>query len=99
MKLPKRLQPILWSANIDSLNLEKDKYYITHQILSFGSLEDISWLINKYSKKEIIEIFMLSFKDYSRPRFYLIKDAILELKSWHPDESHYVKNISRNIGQ
>ena len=93
MKLPKRLQSVLWSASVDNLDLEKDKYYIIHQILSFGILDDISWLTGKYSKKDIIDVFMVSFKDYSRPRFYLVKDAILGLKNWHPDEKYYVKNI------
>lgn len=98
MKLPKNLQSVLWSANVDGLNLESDKYYIIHQILSFGNLENISWLINNYAKKEVVEVFMQSFKDYSRSRFYLVKDAILGLKNWHPDERYYVKNTSRNIG-
>ncbi|MEK7598046.1 MAG: hypothetical protein AAB441_05385 [Patescibacteria group bacterium] len=94
MKLPKRLQSVLWSVNVNHLNLDKDKYYIIHQILSFGILKDISWLTGIYSKKDIIDVFMVSFKDYSRPRFYLVKDALLGLKNWHPDERHYVKNIS-----
>ncbi|KKP71778.1 MAG: hypothetical protein UR68_C0027G0013 [Candidatus Roizmanbacteria bacterium GW2011_GWA2_35_19] len=41
---------------------------------------------------------MVSFKDYERPRFYFVKDAVLGLKQWHPNEKYYVKNISRNIG-
>lgn len=94
MQLPKHLQSVLWSVNVDDLNLDKDKYYIIHQILSFGILNDISWLTGIYSKKDIVDVFMISFKDYSRPRFYLVKDAILGLKNWHPDERHYVKNIS-----
>ncbi|MDO8496997.1 MAG: hypothetical protein Q7S61_00440 [bacterium] len=98
MKIPGRLQSVLWSAHINHLHLEKDRYYIIHHILSFGSLDDISWLMKMYPKKEIIEVFMISFKDYSRSRFYFVKDAILELKYWHPDEKYYVKNISRNIG-
>jgi len=94
MRPLKRLQSILWSVNINNLNLDKDKYYIIHQILAFGILDDISWLNRTYSKKDIIDIFMVSFKDYTRPRFYLVKDALLGLKNWHPDEKHYVKNIS-----
>ena len=94
MKLPKHLRAVLWSADINNLNLDKDKYYIIHQILSFGILDDISWLTGIYSKKDIIDIFMVSFKDYSRPRFYFVKDAILGLKNWHPDEKYYVKNTS-----
>lgn len=98
MKLPNQLQSVLWSINIDHLNLEKDKYYIIHQILSYGRLEDMLWLISTYPRKEIIDVFKVSFKDYARSRFYFVKDAILGLKQWHPDERYYVKNISRNIG-
>ena len=98
MKLPKKLQSTLWSANINHLNFYQDKYYIIHQILSFGSLDEISWLFSNYPKKEIIEVFMVSYKDYFRPRFYFIKDALMGLKNWHPDERNYVKNIPRAIG-
>lgn len=94
MKLPKHLQSVLWSVNINNLDLNKDRYYIVHQILSFGILDDISWLTGTYSKKDIIDVFMVSFKDYSRPRFYFVKDAILGLKTWRPNEKYYVKNIS-----
>ena|SRR3989339_1776479 len=98
MKLPKQLQSVLWSANTDNLDLEKDKYYIIHQILSYGRLADILWLLDNYPRKIINEVFMVSFKDYARPRFYFVKDAVLGLKQWHPNEKYYVKNISRNIG-
>ena len=94
MKLPKNLQPVLWSSNINKLDLNKDKYYIIHQVMSFGSLDDISWLIEVYPKKDIVGVFMVSFKDYTRPRFYFVKDAILGLKNWHPEEKYYVKNTS-----
>ena len=98
MKLSKQLQSVLWSANTDNLDLEKDKYYIIHQILSYGRLADILWLLDNYPRKIINEVFMVSFKDYARPRFYFVKDAVLGLKQWHPNEKYYVKNISRNIG-
>lgn len=98
MKLPKQLQPVLWTVNVDRLDLKKDKYYIIHQILAYGGLDNFVWLLSSYSRKEIMEIFMISFKDYSRPRFYFVKDAILELKDWHPDERYYVKNTPRIIG-
>lgn len=98
MKIPKKLQPVLWSTNTDLLDSEKDKYYIIHQILSFGALDEIIWLAHTYAKKTIIDVFMKSFKDYRRQRFYLVKDAMLGLKNWHPDERYYVRNTPRIIG-
>lgn len=97
MRIPKTLQSILWSTNIDLLDLEKDKYYIIHQILSFGNLDNIIWAFRTYSKKTIIDVFKKSFKEYRRPRFYFIKDALLGLRKWHPDERYYVKNTPRII--
>ena len=98
MKIPKKLQPVLWSTHVNLLDSERDKYYIIHQILSFGLLDEIIWVLNNYPKKTIIGIFKESFKDYRRQRFYLIKDAVLGLKNWHPDERYYVKNTPRIIG-
>lgn len=97
MKIPKKLQPVLWSTDVNLLDSERDKYYIIHQILSFGIMDEIRWVLKTYSKKEIIDTFKKSFKDYRRQRFYLVKDALLELSDWHPDERYYVKNTPRII--
>lgn len=98
MKVPIKLQSVLWSNKVSKLKLQKDKYYIIHQILSYGNIDDIKWLLKAYTKKEIIKTFKKSFKDYRRQRFYFIKDALLELNNWHPDERYYVKNTPRIIG-
>ncbi len=98
MKVPKKLQPVLWSTDVSKLDLQKNKYYIIHQIFAYGNIEDILWVLKTYSKKEIVETFKQYFKDYRRPRFYFIKDALLELDNWWPDERYYVKNIPRIIG-
>lgn len=98
MKVPIKLQSVLWSTEVSKLELQKDKYYIIHQILSYGIMGDIKWLLKSYPKEEIIETFKKSFKDYRRQRFYFVKDALLELNDWHPDERYYVKNTPRIIG-
>ena len=54
MKIPKKLQPVLWSADVSKLNWQKDKYYIIHQILIYGRMEEINCLFKNYSKKEVI---------------------------------------------
>lgn len=98
MKVPIKLQSVLWSTDASKLDLQKDKYYIIHQILSFGMIDEIRWVLKIYTKEEIIDTFKTSFKDYRRQRFYLVKDALLELDDWHPDERYYVKNTPRIIG-
>lgn len=98
MKIPKKLQSLLWSTDVSKLDWQRDKYYIIHQIFAYGIVEDILWVLKKYTKKEIITTFKQYFKDYRRPRFYFVKDALLDLNTWHPDERYYVKNTSRIIG-
>ena len=79
--LPKQLQPVLWSVNIGNLSLEKDKYYIIHQILSYGRLDDILWLMRNCQAR-----FLWYRLRIMPSRFYFVKDALLGLKQWHPDE-------------
>ncbi len=97
-KIPKCLQSVLWSADIKKLDLEKDKNYIIHQILSYGNLDDIKWLFATFSKEEIRKIFVsVPYKDYRKSRFYFIKNWVIDLKDKPLNENFYVKNISRDI--
>ncbi len=98
MKIPQKLQPVLWSTKTNLLDFKKDKYYIVHQILAYGALEEIRWLFTKVPKKDLVEIFKQSYKDYQRPRFYFVKNILLDLKNWQPDQRFYVKNTPRAIG-
>ena len=97
-KVPKRLQSILWSTDVHSLDLESDKNYIIHQVLIYGTLEEIRWLFNTYSKREIINVFLSKpNKIYPRAVFYFIKNFILGLKSRELQEEKYVTSISGPI--
>lgn len=93
--IPKRLQPILWSCNIKQLDLERDKAYIIHQILIYGTLDDFKWLFKAYSKKEIIDVFLnASYKSYPNFIFYFVKNYLLGLKNIKLNENNYVTSIS-----
>lgn len=98
MKIPKKFQSVLWSANVALLNPKKDEYYIIHQIFAYGSLEEIHWVFQNYPAKEIVKVFQEYFKDYRRERFYFVKNILLGLDDWKPDERYYVKNTPRIIG-
>ncbi|MBU3979243.1 hypothetical protein KJ980_03120 [Patescibacteria group bacterium] len=97
-KLPKNLQAVLWSRSIDSLNIDKDKTYIIHQIFSHGRMEDILWLFRTYTASILKEVFSShAYKDYDAARFHFTKNYLLGLKKTQLNEKNYVKNIPRDI--
>ena len=97
---PKKLQHILWSVDVNHLDIEQDKNYIIHQILSYGMIEDFIWLFRTYSLKDVLKTFTnVPYKDYRPARFSLIKNYVLGLKSFPMDERFYVKNTPRPLGQ
>lgn len=98
MKIPGGLQGVLWSIDIDRLDLIRDKVYIIHQVLAYGTLKEILWLLKVYTNKDIIDTFTcFPYKDYIKPRFNFVKNIILGLKNISMNEARYVKNIPRDI--
>lgn len=98
-KIPVRLQWVFWSVDVEHLDCEKDKTYIIHQILAYGRMEEIHWLFQTYSLKEICGVFINSpFKNYRPPRFNFIKNYILPLEDRPMILERYVVNTPRNTG-
>ena len=96
--IPSNLQSVLWSSDVRKLNLQTDKNYIIHQILSNGRLEDIKWLFGTYPKDLIAKTFISKpYKDYAPARFNFVKNFILGLNKTKIDERFYVENTTRNI--
>ena len=94
IKAPTSLQGILWSKNIKNINLEKDKVYIIHQVLGYGSLQQIKWLFRVYKPTEIQEVFEKYPKKVYLPSvFYFVKNFILNLKSKKLPPQIYVKTL------
>lgn len=93
-KIPRDFQGILWSTKVDNLDLQEDKNYIIHQILAYGSLEQIKWLFKNYPKEEIIDNFVNSpRKNYTPAAFNFIKNFILDLEKQELNPEYYVKTI------
>ena len=94
IKIPKSFQGILWSVNVKNLDLEKDKVYIIHQILMYGTIKQIHWLFKVYGKKIIKEVFL---KDpqriYNPPAFLFLKNFILGFKKIPLSKKIYVTSI------
>lgn len=94
-KIPKKLQAVLWSAKIDELDLSKHKGYIIHQILQYGTMEDIHWLFENYPKTEIRRVFLTKpIKTYTKESFYFAKNFLLGIKGIHLDQDDYITSIS-----
>ena len=91
--LPENLKGILWSKNINNINLENDKIYIIHQVLSFGDIEEIKWLFKNYTLDEIKMVFInIPKRIYTRPVFLFVKEYILKINTGL-DEKKYVKSF------
>ncbi len=93
-KIPKSFQPILWSMNVKNLDLEKNKVYIIHQVLAYGTLEEIRWLFKVYGQRTMRNIFLRYPQNiYSPPVLYLVKNIILGLKNIIISKKQYVKTL------
>lgn len=68
IKIPKKMQWLLWSYPVEDLDFKKDKEYIILQVLNYGTWEDLQWLFKIYSEREIKNVIKkpgrgLWFKD------------------------------------
>lgn len=92
--LPKSLQGYLWSADVNDLDMEKDRVYIIHQLLMYGTFKDIGWLFKKYSLKEIREVFThYPQQIYTKDSFNFVKNFLLSLEDLKLDEEKYITSI------
>ena len=98
--IPANLQPILWSVGVDKLDLQKDKNYIVHQVLAYGTWEHLKWLFKTYPREEIEKVFVEKpTKDYVPAAFNFIKNYILDLADKNISAENYVRTFPRRIGQ
>src|SRR3989339_540614 len=85
-------QGILWSKDIKNIDLEGDKIYIIHQVLSYGKINQIKYLFKIYKPREIIDVFVNHPKRiYSPAVFNFIKNFILNFKEKDLSANKYVK--------
>lgn len=94
-KLPKFLQPYLWSARIDDLNKIKDNVYIINQILAYGNMRALQWLFANYSVKDIRGVFSQHpIKIYRGSSFHFAKNILLNIKKFIPANKYVQTSIT-----
>lgn len=94
MEIPEHLQPILWSKDVGEMSLEQDKNYIVHQVLSYGTLDDVKWLFSVYPREEVKEVFVQYPKKlYTPAGFNFIKEFVLKVNDPAVVAENYVKTL------
>lgn len=85
---------LFWSADVESLDSQKHKQYIVHQVLQYGDIADFTWLRQLYSPEEIKSVFLTHpRKTYSARTFNFIKHFLLHIDT-QLDEGKYVTAFS-----
>ena len=97
--IPKSIQSAVWSVDTAKLDIQKNKSFIIHQILAYGTWEQLQWLTRTYSKEEITDTFLHSpEKNYTQAAFHFVTDILLKINSSSVDQSRYVTAYPRAIG-
>jgi hypothetical protein len=97
-KIPRWLQPTLWSVRVKNLDLEKDKVYVINQILAYGGFNELKWLFKTYSTKILKNIFIEQpLKIYSPSGFNFVKEILLGLEDIKLNLHGYDKNLPRYL--
>lgn len=97
-RIPLSLQGVLWSKATSNLDVERDKNYIIHQILSYGTWEHMRWLFNIYGRDEIKGVFLhYPAKNYTEKTFNFVGAIVLGITPGGIDTKDYVKTLPRVI--
>lgn len=90
-KLKKIDQYLFWDVNLSKIDPEKDKNYIIHRVLSYGTMDDIRNLFKIYDKKIIREEFLKPCKGCYYPNILKLCQHLLGIKKI--DKNKYLKKI------
>ena len=89
-------QAVLWSKDVKNLDPQRDKNYIIHQVLRYGSLAEIKALKKFYGEAEVAQVFAgKPLKIYSPATFNFVKNYLLSLSGHQIDETKYLTTTPR----
>lgn len=92
-QFPSGLQAVLWSRDLDGLDVKRDKNYIINQVLAYGFYEHLQWLFEIYPKKTVKDTFLKNpIRTYSARSLNFIKLILFRKKQINIDEKKYIQN-------
>ncbi len=86
-----RLNKLFWSQDPKKLDKTKDKHLIIHQVLAYGSMQDIKYLFKIYSRETVKKVFLKGKKGLYDPKVAALIKCLLSIRKL--DYSKYVKKI------
>ena len=90
------VQSAVWSVGVDKLDKKKDRVYIIHQVLAYGTWEQLVWLVKTYDRKTISEVFVsCPSKDYTPASFNFVTNVLFSLDNSALEEKDYVRTYPR----
>ena len=87
-RLPKYL---FWFSDTKKLDVKKDKNFIIHQVLAYGSMKDLHGLFAIYGKKTVKKEFLKGKSGMYDPRVVALLKVVFNIHEL--DFSRYVKDI------
>lgn len=54
------LKPIFWDVDLHESDVKKHAFYIIERVLEFGDLEQINWIMRRFSTNDIIKVLKTS---------------------------------------
>lgn len=85
---------LFWFLDSNKLDLNKDRNLIVHQVLAYGTLEDLRQLIKLYGKETVR-------KEFKKPQAGLYQPSILNFAQHvlgvaKVDQNKYLKRVYEN---
>lgn len=70
MSVTSKLQSRLWSKSTRKIHIKRDGRYIIKQLLAYGTMEDLRWLLSRYPKKTIRTVAKTMKRTEFHPSIY-----------------------------
>jgi len=90
-KIPKSFAPLFWFLDYKKLDPGEDKHLIIHQVLSYGTMDDLRELLKIYGFKTVRNEFKKPKAGLYQPKILAFCQYILGVKKL--DKQKYLKNV------